>query len=83
MKCSSRRNCERPGGDEYVWLRSASMKCSSRRNCELFNPRHEEDVECLNEVQFPKELRDRPVEHPIFSVEASMKCSSRRNCEST
>ena len=33
------------------------MKCSSRRNCDLVNWPTSSWRWCLNEVQFPKELR--------------------------
>ena len=36
---------------------------------------------CLNEVQFPKELRHLVVGGRQLLGEASMKCSSRRNCD--
>ena len=58
------------------------MKCSSRRNCDPASGAvGTGPPTCLNEVQFPKELRpDRHGAGPVHQ-HASMKCSSRRNCD--
>ena len=68
MKCSSRKNCDprRTGRGEDV-LR-ASMKCSSRKNCDLGGLAHARARTCLNEVQFPKELRLVVLDTPISAV---------------
>ena len=46
----------------------ASMKCSSRRNCNSSSSPSKTRPTGLNEVQFPKELRRRPLVRP------SMRC---------
>ena len=59
------------------------MKCSSRRNCNRGRGTGIRLEQCLNEVQFPKELQLalRAVGQ-LGGHGASMKCSSRRNCNS-
>ena len=56
------------------------MKCSSRRNCDAQAGRVLSLCGCLNEVQFPKELRQPGHAQGLAGTEASMKCSSRKNC---
>ena len=61
---------------------SASMKCSSRRNCDCSLVLRLRLLNCLNEVQFPKELRQLALAVGLVPpAGASMKCSSRRNCD--
>ena len=81
MKCSSRKNYVPPAG---LWggpPGPSSMKCSSRRNCDSWLGCCLRWTICLNEVQFPKELRHEPSAPGPQHREASMKCSSRRNCD--
>ena len=59
----------------------ASMKCSSRRNCDTSTSPPGWQAPSLNEVQFPKELRQRHVRGHLDRRPASMKCSSQRNCD--
>ena len=57
------------------------MKCSSRRNCDLDIRNGMAGPWCLNEVQFPKELRLTVSAWEAQLIEASMKCRSRKNCD--
>ena len=57
------------------------MKCSSRRNCDLDIRNGMAGPCCLNEVQFPKELRLTVSAWEAQLIEASMKCRSRKNCD--
>ena len=81
MKCSSRKNYDPPAG---LWggpPGPSSMKCGSRRNCDLRRLPGWRSCSCLNEVQFPKELRPSSEQKETSDAGASMKCSSRRNCD--
>ena len=57
------------------------MKCSSRRNCDRTWTTWWPPKSSLNEVQFPKELRQVRGHLSGGVGVASMKCSSRRNCD--
>ena len=64
----------------WLWRNWGLNEVQPRRNCDLEICSQKSLFDGLNEVQFPKELRQPGHAQGLAGTEASMKCSSRKNC---